>query len=339
MRWLAPAKINLHLRVGRRRDDGYHPLCSWMVTIGLFDRLIFKADPATRASVGSSRSAGKDKLWDGGDAAHSTSPDADPRPGESGGDASGVGVVATGLPLRCDDPTIPTDHRNLVTKAARAFAAASGARSLPWSITLLKTIPHGGGLGGGSSDAATALVALNQLCKAGWDVNRLATVGAAVGSDVPFFFSAPSAIIRGRGELVRRSAAPSGKWVTLVLPNFGVSTADCYRRFDELGLGGGDAEVAAEPDFAAWAKLPADQLAGKLVNDLEKPAFDLQPQLGELRSRIERDTKHIVRMSGSGSSLFSLADDPAEAQRVASVVQHNCGVRAIAVQVAPEPAE
>jgi 4-diphosphocytidyl-2-C-methyl-D-erythritol kinase len=331
MRWLAPAKINLHLRVGRRREDGYHPLCSWMVTIGLFDRLIFKADPATRERAG-----GKDQLWDGGGAAQLAGPDAHPARAQTDGDASGVGVVATGLPLRCDDPTIPTDHRNLVTKAARAFANASGVRSLPWSITLLKTIPHGGGLGGGSSDAASTLVALNQLCKTGWDVHRLSQVGAAVGSDVPFFFFAPSAIIRGRGEQVRRSAAPTGKWVTLVLPNFGVSTADCYRRFDELGLGGGDAEVAAEPDFAAWAKLPADQLAGTLVNDLEKPAFDLQPQLGELRAKIERDTKHIVRMSGSGSSLFSLADDPAEAAEVASVVQHNCGVRAIVVQMAPE---
>src|SRR5688572_14785392 len=126
MRWLAPAKINLHLRVGKRRDDGFHPLCSWMVTIGLFDRLIFKANPATRE-----RESGESQLWDGGGITMSAGPDANPSRDPQCGDASGVGVVATGLPLRCDDPTIPTDDRNLVVKAARAFAASAGVRSLP----------------------------------------------------------------------------------------------------------------------------------------------------------------------------------------------------------------
>jgi 4-diphosphocytidyl-2-C-methyl-D-erythritol kinase len=332
MRLLAPAKINLHLRVGKRRADGFHPLCSWMTTIGLFDRLIFKANPATRE-----RESGERETWDGGATATSAGQDANPVRDPQRGDVSGVGVVAAGLPLRCDDSTIPTDERNLVVKAARAFAQEAGLRSLPWSITLLKTIPHGGGLGGGSSDAATTLVALNHLFRTGWAVERLACVGATVGSDVPFFFSAPSAIIRGRGEQVRRTAAPVKKWVTLVLPDFGVSTAECYRRFDELGMGN-DNEVDKANDFEAWATLSAADLSAKLINDLEPPAFAIQPKLGELRSQIERDTKHIVRMSGSGSSLFVLANDETEAMEVASVVKHNFGVRTQVVQLAPDSA-
>lgn len=329
MRWLAPGKINLHLRVGKRRADGFHPLCSWMCTIGLFDRLIFKANPAIGEST-----TGKSELWDGGGAATSAGQDAHPGRNPQRGGASGVGVVAAGLPLRCDDPTIPTDQRNLVVKAARAFADRAGLRSLPWSITLLKTIPHGGGLGGGSSDAASTLVALNQLAQTNWAVERLVTVGATVGSDVPFFFFAPSAVVRGRGEQVRRTAAPVNKWVTLVLPDFGVSTAECYRRFDELGLGD-DAAVDNANDFSAWATLSAAALSEKLINDLEPPAFAIQPELGQLRDRIERDTKHIVRMSGSGSSLFALADEQTEAMEVASVVKTNFGIKALAVQLAP----
>jgi len=291
MRWLAPAKINLHLRVGKRRNDGFHPLCSWMVTVGLFDRLILKRDPS-------------------------------------------------GFSFRCDDATIPADDRNLVVKAARSFAKAAALKpeQLGCSVTLLKSIPHGSGLGGGSSDAATALVALNQLFGSGWTEGQLMDVGATIGSDVPFFFRGPSASITGRGEVVKPLALPGVKWAVLVLPPMQVSTADCYGQFDamELGKGLGDDGVLAEPDFAQWTGLNAADLSARLVNDLEPPAFALQPNLAALRDRIEADTKHVVRMSGSGSTLFVLADESTEAGDIAATVQRNCGIRATAVQLAPD---
>jgi 4-diphosphocytidyl-2-C-methyl-D-erythritol kinase len=288
MRWLAPAKINLHLRVGKRRNDGFHPLCSWLVTVGLFDRLIVKRDPS-------------------------------------------------GFSFSCDDVTIPSDDRNLVVKAARSFANATvmAPEQLGCSVTLLKSIPHGSGLGGGSSDAATVLVALNQLFGSGWTEGQLIDVGATIGSDVPFFFRGPSAVLTGRGESVKPLAPPAVNWAVLVLPPMQVSTAECYRQFDSMGLGNDG--VLAEPDFAQWATLNAADLSGKLVNDLEPPAFALQPNLGALRDRIEADTKHVVRMSGSGSSLFVLADEPTEAAEIAATVTRNCGIHATAVQLAPDP--
>jgi len=288
MRWLAPSKINLHLRVGKRRNDGFHPLCSWLVSVGLFDRLVLKRDPS-------------------------------------------------GFSLRCNDPTIPTDDRNLVVKAARAFVGESGLvlEQLGCSITLLKSVPHGSGLGGGSSDAATTLVALDQLMKSGWSVDRLLKVGATIGSDVPFFFLTPSAVLTGRGEKVEKTAPPAVKWAVLVLPPMHVSTAECYRQFDFMGLGD-DECVGNGPDFSAWASLNAADLSSRLINDLEPAAFALQPNLAALRDRIEQDTKRIVRMSGSGSSLFVLADDQAVADEIAATVQQNCGIRSLAVQLAPD---
>jgi 4-diphosphocytidyl-2-C-methyl-D-erythritol kinase len=289
MRWLAPGKINLHLRVGKRRSDGYHPLCSWLVTVGLFDRLVIKRDPS-------------------------------------------------GFSLRCDDAAIPNDHRNLVYQAALACVgdARLGLEQLGFAVTLLKSIPPGSGLGGGSSDAAVMLVALNQLQKMGWAVDRLMAVGATIGSDVPFFFLAPSGVMTGRGETVKPLAPPAAPWAVLVLPPMHVSTAECYQQFDAMGLGDDDA-VAQPPDFAGWARLPAAELSERLVNDLEPPAFALQPNLAALRERIERDTHRVVRMSGSGSSLFLLADHAAEAEELAATVQRNCGIKAIAVQLAPDP--
>ncbi len=288
MRWLAPAKINLHLRVGKRRNDGFHPLCSWLVTVGLFDRLVIKRE-------------------------------------------------ASGFLLRCDEPTIPVDDRNLVAKAARAFVGEAGTTTerLNCSVTLLKSIPHGSGLGGGSSDAATMLVALDQLQKTGWAVDQLMKVGATIGSDVPFFFQTPSALLLGRGETVKPLAPPAVKWAVLVLPPMHVSTADCYRQFDSMGFGNDDA-VNQMPDFAGWAALDARGLAEKLVNDLEPAAFALQPNLASLRDRIELDSKQIVRMSGSGSSLFLLADNQAAADGLAGLVQRNTGIRAMAVPLAPD---
>ena len=128
MRLCAPAKINLHLRVGPARTDGFHPLLSWMTTVSLFDTLTFQS-------------------------------------------TNDVGIT-----LRCDDPSIPTDESNLVIKAARLLMSEvprERQQSLGGlEIELQKRIPSGAGLGGGSSDAATTLVALHRLWKIEWPTAR-----------------------------------------------------------------------------------------------------------------------------------------------------------------------
>ena len=277
---LAPAKINLHLRVGPPRPDGFHPLLTWMVTVGLNDVL-------------------------------TVSP-------------------AVSLAFTCDDPTLPTDGRNLVVKAVTALAARLG-RDPAVAVHLTKRVPAGGGLGGGSSDAAHALMAVAKL----WGVDDpalLAAVAAGVGSDVPFFLGGPSAVCRGRGEVVLPVAPPAvARHVVLVLPGIEVSTPAVYRKFDEMGLGSDTAGPLGE---GAWTFLPAAELMPHLINDLEPPAFALVPDLAALRSRLERTLGRVVRMSGSGSTLFTLFDDPAPAADAAAGVTA-AGVRAVAVPLAP----
>src|ERR1041384_4557159 len=172
LRILAPAKINLHLRAGPRRADGYHSLLSWMCTVGVFDTLNFQQ-------------------------AHSP----------------GV-VLSTNL------PTLPVDQSYLVVRVAEALSQAlagnPAASASGVQITLHKQIPIGAGLGGGSSDGASTLLALNRLWQANWPKEKLAHFAAQFGSDLPFFFFGPSSLCGGRGEVVRPIASPVAGWAVLI---------------------------------------------------------------------------------------------------------------------------
>ncbi len=295
MRLFAPAKINLHLRVGPRRDDGFHPLLTWMTTVGLFDTL--------ELNLVDSPGGG----WiDGG---------------------------AGSLSLATSDPALPTDARNLVVRAASALADTRLRRvgegplaKSAVSAFLHKRIPSGAGLGGGSSDAASALIGLNELWHAGLDAPQLADIGATLGSDVPFFFHGPSSVCSGRGEVVRPIAAPAAKWAVLVMPRTRISTASVYATFDAMGRHamarrgtewGSDESVVNEPDWNAWARLDAGSLLHLLVNDLEAAAFAIEPSVGQLRASLEEQLSRPVRMSGSGSTLFTLFDTREQTEHAA----------------------
>jgi 4-diphosphocytidyl-2-C-methyl-D-erythritol kinase len=306
---LAPAKINLHLRVAPATKDGFHPLLSWMCTVGLFDTLILNR------------------------------------------------AAEAGVRLRCDDPALPCDGSNLVVRAAVAMQGA-----VPWqgigsrtvgedglAIELQKRIPTGGGLGGGSSDAARAVLGLNELWELNLPTDQLSAISATLGSDVAFFCHGPSSICSGRGQIVRPIGVPVTRWVLLVLPSMAVPTGPVYRRFDEL-LSEDDRRslvraVEIEPDWEQWRALQAEKLLQNLVNDLERPAFDLHPALARLRIELEQYLGRIVRMSGSGSSLFTLYDDGLAAEEAAAkinkgavnkgAINKGVGSRAVAVMLAP----
>jgi 4-diphosphocytidyl-2C-methyl-D-erythritol kinase len=278
-----PAKINLHLRVGPARSNGFHPLLTWMCTVGLFDKLTMRvaAEPADRPN----------------------------------------GRL---IELGCDDPLLPTDERNLVVRMVQRWGETIDARrgrervgSLPMiAAALAKRIPAGAGLGGGSSDGAFALLAADRLWTGGRrddgtprPAEDLSAFAARFGSDIPFFFHGPSAVCSGRGEVVRETARPTAvRWALLVLPELHMPTPEVYERFDALGLGRKE-DVQTEPDWPVWADLPATELLARLVNDLEPAAFAIRPELGDLRRKIEQSVGRIVRMSGSGSSLFTLFDE------------------------------
>ena len=293
MRLLAPAKINLHLRVGPRRADGFHPLLSWMTTVGLFDTLTFKQKRAAAALPGSP-------------------------------------VVLT-----CDMPWLPCDERNLVVRVALAWMEEMRIPPVGRvSIELRKQIPAGAGLGGGSSDGAHALMGLNRLWRTAWAANDLSAFAARFGSDLSFFFHGSSSVCRGRGEIVTPVPRPKACWALLVLPKRSMPTPDVYRRFDQLGLGR-DRDIEDAPPWKTWASLSSEELLPRLVNDLEQPAFDIAPELGALRARIERKIDRPVRMSGSGSSLFTLFDDHEQVAEAAGRVERDERENSLAVEVAP----
>jgi 4-diphosphocytidyl-2-C-methyl-D-erythritol kinase len=222
---------------------------------------------------------------------------------------------------------VPTDG-NLVLKAIDAVRAEVGGDLPPLDVTLDKRIPVAAGLGGGSSDAASAV----RLSQAAWGV-RLASdqeidVTRSLGSDVPFFQSGATAgLIEGRGERV--TSLPSyhieSMGILLVMPAIPLSTAQVFQRFDELG--GAETATASEMNEEIVALMHAQPtntdvmaLAAKLrdANDLWSAAASLEPSLGDLRDALEQASGRPWQMSGSGSTLFALyasADEAAEAGR------------------------
>lgn len=236
--------------------------------------------------------------------------------------------------LSSDLPGLAVDGTNLILRAGAALALEAGI--VPSARVMLhKHIPMGGGLGGGSSNAAGALMGFNRLWGLNWPVERLAQIGARLGADVPFFFHGPSSVCTGRGERVMPIERATPRWVVLIFPQVAMSTPAVYRQFDQLNLGSTHA-IERQPHWDRWTKLSAEELSPNLANDLEPPAFALCPQLGEIRQKIEKIIGRIVRMSGSGSTLFTLADDRARADETAAKIERlglQAGVFELGAQV------
>ncbi len=255
-----------------------------------------------------------------------------------------------GWSLTSNHADLACDQSNLVLKAAILLETAAGRkwekRRPPGGVAALhKRIPIGAGLGGGSSDGARMLLGLNRLWDAGLSAEELSPLAAQLGSDVPFFLFGPSNICRGRGEIVAPIAKPAVRWAILILPSQAIATPGVYKRLDLLN----DWSVnkprsddenneprLREPDWTNWTLLPAQQLLTMLVNDLEPPAFDVAPELAYLRDTAEQVIQRVVRMSGSGSTLFSLFDQLPEAQAAAKEIKENLSVGAQVVELAPD---
>lgn len=217
------------------------------------------------------------------------------------------------LTLSIDGPYgtgLPTDERNLVYRAARSYLDAAGVTE-GVHITLTKHLPLASGLGGGSSDAATTLLALADLYPAQVDLPALAL---QLGADVPFFLLGSAALAEGVGE--RLSPVPDLPTVHLVLANPGseVSAGDAYRWLDETG------------EFSSPLRLEA--IRGALERGVEVPYFN-SLQAGVLRRHPEIVATldalaaaglHSVLLSGSGATCFGLARDAAQAQAVAEAL-------------------
>jgi 4-diphosphocytidyl-2-C-methyl-D-erythritol kinase len=216
--------------------------------------------------------------------------------------------------LTCDDPGVPVDDRNLVTRAARALWSALGRTGEPRGVAvhLSKHIPMQAGLGGGSSDAASALSALARLWPPRGARADLAAVAAGIGSDVPYFLLGGTALGLSRGEEIYPLEDLPAFFVVLALPAFGVATAEAYRWFDDDGPRQSSAPGADSGAIPAWRGL---RLA--LANDLEAPVARRHPDIGAARRVLEAAGACAASMTGSGSAVFGLYAGEAAARRAA----------------------
>lgn len=224
------------------------------------------------------------------------------------------------ISLTCDDPGLPTDAGNLVVKAAELLRSAAGDPTLGASIELTKAIPAQAGLGGGSSDAAATLVALDRL----WDLHtppdRLAGLAGQIGSDVPFFLApAAAAVCRGRGERVEPVGPPRAGGahcyhLVLVCPGVGVRTADAYS-----GLTPTERPMPIAPVLDAYRSGDPARLGRVLHNRLQPVAERIEPRLVAVREALEGLGPSLDGhlMSGSGSAYYGLARDRDAAQDAA----------------------
>ncbi|HEY7093318.1 MAG TPA: 4-(cytidine 5'-diphospho)-2-C-methyl-D-erythritol kinase, partial [Ktedonobacterales bacterium] len=206
---------------------------------------------------------------------------------------------------------------NLALRAAMPLREAVGDGTLGVEIELLKAIPSPGGLGGGSSDAASVLLALNALWQTRLPHERLTELAATLGSDVPYFLSGGTALIAGRGERVTPLPDAQPFWLVLARPPVAVSTAAVYRALSPANYATAEDSEAIVQAIQLGEPLPLDRLS----NSLEAQVLRDYPEIAATRDALLTSGAPLVRMSGSGPTLYALFGALEDASRVYAEAQ------------------
>jgi len=271
----SPAKVNLYLRVIRKREDGYHDILSLMQRISLCDELTF-------------------------------SPSRD------------------GIAVRCPGTPLPEDEGNIVYRAAAAFFSRTGL-SPGVDITIRKRIPIAAGLGGGSSNAATTLMTLNEIHGFPMTQEELMKIGTLLGADVPFFIMGKTVWASGIGDRFTQSSfIPDFRFV-LINPGFEVSTKMVYQGLN-LGLTKRRIHYSI-PRFSTQ-----EDVIGGLTNDLERVTVKLHPVLDEIKTLLLTSGARGALMSGSGPTVFGVFTDPESADRAEKNLEQEARWRVFGAQ-------
>ena len=222
---------------------------------------------------------------------------------------------------------LPVDDTNLVVRAARLLAETCGTGNLGAEIRVYKRIPVAGGMAGGSADAAATLVACNRLWGMGLDTGQLHALAARLGADVPFLLHGGTAVGTGRGEKLRSvPARGSFQWV-LALSHHGLSTPAVFREFDRISapqptdIDSGLLEALADGD--------ARRVGALLRNDLQRAAFNLQPELADVLAMGREAGAIGALVSGSGPTIAFLAGTKAVADAISDRLVLSSRVRAV----------
>jgi 4-diphosphocytidyl-2-C-methyl-D-erythritol kinase len=233
----------------------------------------------------------------------------------------------TGIRLTCSEPSLPTDARNLVYRAAAAFLeAAKSTEGL--RLHLEKRIPLAAGLGGGSGNAATTLLGLNELFGGPLAAERLQSIAASLGSDVPFFLQRKPALATGRGERIQPVEwfpALRGVFCLLVHPGFGIATAWAYQQLAHFpaALNGQPGRGQKLLGLLQTAELKA--AAPEFYNSLEAPALKKYPLLALFQEFLRAHGAAATLMSGSGSTTFALIEGKTAAEALAEKFKSKFG--------------
>jgi len=250
---LSPAKVNLHLAVLRKREDGYHDIATLMQKISLCDEMTFS-----------------------------------------------LGARGGGLTLKCPGSDLPVDERNIVYRAAKAYLSRISYEK-GVAISIKKKIPVAAGLGGGSSNAATTLISLNEMLGKGLSKGELIKIGKELGADVPFFLFGKTAWAFGVGDILQAAENIPPLWFLLVNPGFSVSTKAIYESLN-LGL----TKDTINYSIPRFQIRTGDNPIEGLKNDLEGVTLNLHPQLGQLKKDLLRCGARGALMSGSGPTVFGI---------------------------------
>jgi 4-diphosphocytidyl-2-C-methyl-D-erythritol kinase len=297
----APAKVNLGLRVLGRRPDGYHLLESLFVPLDLADEVELEA---------SLRPAG---------------------PG-----AAGLDLELELLPGCLPGDAVPAGAENLAARAASRFCEVAGLTGRV-RIGLLKRIPAGAGLGGGSSDAGAVLKGLSRLHPRLIEANALGELALELGADVPFFLHPRPCLVSGIGERQVTLEALPDLWLLLANPGIPLSTREVFRAFDALGSTLTPSEpgstMRALENLAASGTVGSSGMealtglldSGLLRNDLEPAARRLCPPVARLQEKLRSLGASWVGMTGSGATVFGIfgTGKPAEAAARAALANSN----------------
>jgi len=264
----APAKINLHLQVGKIRQDGFHDIKSLFVMVDLYDQISMSS-------------------------------------------------LKTGNRCEINGSFDCAAEDNLIYRAWEIFSKTTGTQH-GVIFDIKKNIPSCAGMGGGSSDAAFALSGLNSLFETGLTRGQLCSMGAGLGSDVPFFLSGPAAVVTGRGEYVNEIENPKILHFVIINPELRVSTADAYRWIDE--------SENSEADFLENEQInriyhSGIEHAADFCNDFTPVLIERYPAFGVAINDLKNAGAAYSNVTGSGSVVFGLFFSQKEAENACNALK------------------
>jgi 4-diphosphocytidyl-2-C-methyl-D-erythritol kinase len=227
------------------------------------------------------------------------------------------------ISLTCTDPSIPVDASNLVVKAARSLSGRHGA-----TIHLFKRIPAKGGLGGGSSNAAITLLALNHLWRTGLSGRDLRRIGSRLGADVPFFLRGGTALAHGIGADLEEVSDFPKQHLIVIAPNVSVSTATAYASLNARSLTTPKSVSILSSSFTE--PFSGDSRQWPLHNDFEGVIFEIEPEIRRAKSALLDVGARAALLAGSGSSVFGIFADEAARDQALKNVRCEAGWRVFA---------